>query len=83
MFSWAGKMSNLKVCYEIFQVGYSNQKAEETNLDVLLNHKSKEAGVGSKQQNFTTCKWVLIFLFAIWGEDRPASDFQNVPLVLC
>lgn len=65
-------MSNLKVCYETFQVGYSNRKDEETNLDVLLNSKSKEAGVGSKQQHFTTCKWVLILLFAIWGEDRPA-----------
>lgn len=69
------------MCYEIFRVGQSNQKTEETNLGVLLNNKSKEAGVGSKQQDFTTCEWVLILLFAIWGEDRPAQDFQNVLLV--
>lgn len=64
------------MCYEVFQVGYLNQKAEETNLDVSLNSKSKEAGVGSKQQHFNTCKWVLILLFAIWGDDRPAQTFK-------
>jgi len=41
-------MSNLKVRYEVFQVGYSDREAEETNLDVLLNNRSaKEAGAGS------------------------------------
>lgn len=41
-------MSSLEVCYEFFPVGYSNQKAEEMNLDVVLNNKSsKESGVES------------------------------------
>lgn len=41
-------MSNLEVCYEILPVGYSNEKAEEMNLDVVLNNKSsKESGVES------------------------------------
>lgn len=42
------EMSHLKVCYEVFQVGSANQKAEEMNLGVLLNSESsKEPGVGS------------------------------------
>lgn len=66
------EMSNLEVCYEILPVGYSNQKAEEMNLDVVLNNKSsKESGVESQEHDFTTCKCVLILFFATWAEDRP------------